>query len=149
MGVILESLECPSCGGIVKRGDSECPYCGRSLILLIAEPVSDNNHYGQNKSLEFYLKKAANCLHGKRPFLCKREDVNQCILVLEESSTIFNDAVLDYFRAFVEYDYFERKNLNRNPGYLFFYKRSEEKGVLHEDVSLLEDILNVKIMIGR
>ena len=115
-------MACPSCTAIISETDKICPYCGRTVLIL-----------GDIK---------------KKPFLCNRATIEQCIDILEEANEKEPSEVIDYLRAYIEYDYFERKHLNRNPGYSYFLKKSYDSGITKEKIEKLEKEFNYTMRIG-
>ena len=87
-------------------------------------------------------------MHKKKPFLCNRATIEQCIDILEEANEKEPSEVIDYLRAYIEYDYFERKHLNRNPGYSYFLKKSYDSGITKEKIEKLEKEFNYTMRIG-
>ncbi len=142
MDKYFDALECPACGGVVTEEEKICPYCGRSLVLRNDINLMDR------KDKNTYITEAAEALHGKKPFLCNRNTIERCIECLDKAYDIQPDAFIDLFRAYVEYDYFERKSLKRKPGYKFYYERASSGGITTEETIKLEKLLKNQIQIG-
>ena len=141
MGNTFEALSCPACGAIITENEKVCQYCGRNLVL-------QNRIIPKNSDKETLVLEASEALHGKKPFLCNRMDIDKCIEYLEKAYEVDQNASIDYFRAYVEYDYFERKHLNRKPGYKFYQERAFSIGITNEDIIKLEKLLKNQIIIG-
>ena len=144
--IMIEALACPSCGAIITESDNKCSYCGRSIVFQYID--TDCNNKKEPGSEWNHIHNAAEVLHGKKPFLCSRETIDKCIEILDEAYGGKADALIDYFRAYIEYDYFERKYLKRNPGYKFYLERAETENVSQTEIEMLEKVLKNKINIG-
>lgn len=151
--VVFESLTCPNCGANLSITDTVCLYCGGNLIrkkknsiFNVSDSALEMN--GSQSTNQNYLQNAVAILQGKKPFLCDRNTIDKCIRNLEAAYEEEPDPLIDYFRAYIEYDYFERKHLNRNPGYLFFLERSKKGCLINDEISELERVFGNKIIIG-
>ena len=145
---MYETLACPSCNAVISENEKICPYCWRHIVLRNNDAFYYKDDKDENDIWAF-IGNAISELHGKKPFLCNRATIEKCIVYLEKAKKISSDGIIDYFRSYLEYDYFERKNLNRKPGYKYFYEKSFEEGIKKEDIEKLEILLNNKIEIGR
>lgn len=144
---IYIALSCPSCNAAISENDRVCPYCGRSLV----KKKNFLFHTEQELSgdvVDVSLMKTAELLKGRKPFLCSRYTIDQCIDCLDKAYEIKSAAIIDYFRAYIEYDYFERKHLKRNPGYEFYLLRSQNGGITKDDIEKLELLIKNQIQIG-
>lgn len=154
MEYIFESLTCPTCGANISASDTVCICCGGTFVRKIVNRVtnclgnqkgSNNTKLGLNPEVITNIQTAIELLDERKPFLCDRKTIDKCIKNLDAVYEDFPDAVIDYFRAYIEYDYFERKHLNRNPGYLFFWDRAMSMGITEEEIFELEKALKNKI----
>ena len=143
--ISVEVLSCPSCGAIITENDKKCSYCGRSIVIRYTDTDYNNKDPGGKWG---YINNAVEALQGKKPFLCNRKSIDKCIEILDIAYGKGADALIDYFRAYVEYDYFERKYLKRNPGYKFFLERAEKGNISQKEIDKLEELLKNKIQIG-
>lgn len=91
-----------------------------------------------------YLKCIA-FIGGNKPFLISRKQIDECIELTNESidmGMLGNNFLL---RAYIEYEYFERKFLNRSPDYRYFAERARENEIDEINKEELEILLNNKI----
>ncbi len=132
----FEALSCPTCNAAIGINEKKCPYCGRELLLVV-----DNSEIDQ-------FEEAVKLLKGKKPFLCNRAQVDHIINLLEEAYETNPGAIIDYLRAYVEYDYFKRKFLNRTPDYMFYYNRAISGGLTQNNIKELENKIGVTISFG-
>ena len=101
-----------------------------------------------NDDYQLYFLKAIDLLQGKKPFLCNRTTINNCIEFLDKAYAIEQLSLIDYFRAYIEYDYFERKHLKRQPNYEFYLERANKRIITQNEIDWLEKKLNNKIQFG-
>lgn len=141
MSSIYESLKCPGCGAVLSLKDKVCPYCDVTLIRKRPESTSKLST-NKMSGTEGNLLKAIELLEGRKPFLCNRKTIEHCIQLIENDYGEDSCAIKDYFRAYIEYDYFERKHLNRKPDYNYYLMKAKEGGITEEEVVWLERLLN-------
>ena len=163
-------LTCPSCGASVDENQKTCSSCGVGLLfelddsgtslsqirMLIEqcsyeEAIQKCNAFISRgiRSADVYYCLCIALLEGKRPFLHSRNTIDKCINALENALKLDDKGIINLLRAFIEYDYFERKYLNRNPDYSFYLKKAQERLVNDDELAELETLLNNKINIWR
>ena len=169
MGGRYIALNCPSCGAQVGDNQKKCPSCGVGLVFEIdttgasllqvkrllelgryPEAVQQCDNllaYGMISS-EIYYYKCIALLEGKRPFLHSRKQVDDCIEAVDKASKLSDKGIIHLLRAYLEYDYFERKFLNRNPNYKFFMQEAKRCGFSDEERRSLESLIHNSINVG-
>ena len=144
--IMVGALSGSPYGAIIIENDNKYNYCERSIVFQYID--TDCNNRKEPDSEWNHIHSAVEELHGKKPFLCSRETIDRCIEILDMAYGGNSDALIDYFRAYIEYDYFERKYLKRNPGYKFYLERAESGKVSQKEIEMLEKSLKNKIEIG-
>ncbi len=157
MDYTYESLTCPTCGANITVTDTVCSCCGGTFIRKkksiitganVTSLINRNENLADEKGVIPYILKVVELLDGRKPFLCDRKTIDQCVRHIEIAYEDFPCGLLDYLRAYIEYDYFERKNLNRKPGYHFYLEQAKMNEISQEEISELERVLKNKINIG-
>jgi len=162
------ALTCPSCGSPIGENQKKCPSCGVGLLfeldangtsLLQIYTLLELSRYSEaaNKCNEFlsrgiisadvYYYLCIALLEGKKPYLQSRDRIDECVDALDQALKLSDRGVLYLLRAYIEYDYFERKYLNRNPNYSYFLSNQNVKLITDEERKQLESLLNNKISI--
>ena len=88
---------------------------------------------------------AAICLlKGKKAFLAQRPEINKIEEYINAALMIEpNKGICHYFRAYIKYDYFERKSLNTTPTWREALAQAKASGLSPTDVEQLFGILGV------
>lgn len=168
MTVRYITLNCPACGVAVGENQKNCPSCGVSLVFAMdnsgtsivqiktliklsryAEAIQKCNEFLSQgiATADVYFYLCIALLGGKKPFLNARTIIDECIGALECAAQISEDMKIYYLRAYIEYDYFERKYLSRSPNYKFYLNKALELGFTSSDKKQLEELLKIIINI--
>ena len=163
-------LTCPSCGASVDENQKTCSSCGVGLLFELDDSVTSLSQirmlieqcsYEEAiqkcnvfisrgiRSADVYYCLCIALLEGKRPFLHSRNTIDKCINALENALKLDDKGIINLLRAFIEYDYFERKFLNRTPNYSFYLNKAQDKGVNSSELTHLKKYLNNNLDIWR
>lgn len=168
MKLRLTTLKCPACGAVIKQNQQVCEYCRSQLIKvyeksegsaidfqqMLTDGLYNNiieecknllQNYPNDPDLNYYY--AISLLQGQKPFLLDRKIIDDCVKHLDRSIKYGSKAIFYFLRAYIEYDYFERKFLNRDPDYKYYLEKAEENGITKEDIICLNLYFENKIYI--
>lgn len=169
MSIRYVTLSCPSCGAPVDDKQEKCLSCGTRLLLEIdntgtsvlqIKSLIEVSRYSEavNKCTEFlsrgiksadiYYYMCIALLEGKKPYVQSRDRIDECIDALDRALKISDKGVIYLLRAYIEYDYFERKFLNRNPNYKYFLANAKSKNISDTECKQLENLVKNRISIG-
>lgn len=160
LGVIV----CPACGAAVVPESEKCEFCGNGYSFVLK-----SGKYLVRKDIEMYLcnhfyelaneaitnlpvdseinvYKAIITLNGKPAFLQSRKTIDQIVKYLDMALMMNKNADAAFVRAYIEYDYFERKCLNRKKPYTYYYDLSMEYGIDEERINVIQEMLNDRIL---
>ncbi len=95
-----------------------------------------------NSEIYFY---AAVCkLKGKMAFLAERAKIKAIENLIESALMIEPKGIYHYFRAYIKYDFYERKKFNTKPHYTECLQQAVDAGLSDFDIAQLYDILGVE-----
>lgn len=137
MSNFIESIKCPSCGAVINNMSLRCEYCGNQIVI---------NYSGSSVNELCSLAQCLSILRQKRPYLQSRETINSINSFLDKQ-LINNDKYVYFLKSFIEYDYYERKFLNRDPGYMYYADLAFQCGLNINDISELEQTIGYKMKI--
>lgn len=169
MSIKYVTLNCPSCGAPVDDKQERCSSCGARLLLEIdntgtsllqIKSLLEISRYSEATekcseilshgivSADVYYYLCIALLEGKKPYVQSRNRIDECIDALDRALTISDKGIIYLLRAYIEYDYFERKYLNRNPNYKYFLANAKSKNISDTECKQLENLVKNKISIG-
>lgn len=93
---------------------------------------------------EAHFYAAAATLEGKRPFAAGKLLVVEAEKHLNAAIRLDGRGIFYWFHAFIAYDFFERKFLNHQPGFLRLIELANRAGVSPTDKDTLADILHLE-----
>lgn len=166
MSVRYITLNCPSCGVSVGENQKNCPSCGVPLVFAMdnsgtsivqiktliklsrySDAIQKCNEFLSCgiETADIYYYLCISLLEGKKPFSHNRDRIDACVDAIECATRMSEESKFYLLRAYIEYDYFERKYLNRNPNYRFFVEKVIANPISCDERNLLEKMLNNKI----
>jgi tetratricopeptide (TPR) repeat protein len=91
-----------------------------------------------------YFYAAICLLKGKKAFLAMRPDIDRIEKYLDAAISLESRGIFYYFRAYIKYDYFNRKHLNSTPGYQEFLEAAQQNGVTDDEIAELYNVSGVE-----
>lgn len=88
-----------------------------------------------------FLYAAVCVLKGRKPFLCRRPEINKAEEYINAGLMAEENALLRVLQAYVKYDYFDRKHLNTDPDYRTAFYYAQTGGVVADEIDSLFDLL--------
>lgn len=162
----IGTIVCPACGAAVVVDSEKCDYCGNAYSFVLKsgkylvrkdiEYLLMNHFYEQAANCiinmpidsEIYVYKSIIALGGRPAFLHVRKNIDEIIRYLDMALAMGNNVDAAFVRAYVEYDYFERKNLNRKKTYDYYYDLAVKNGINRKRINIIETMLNNKMKYG-
>lgn len=92
---------------------------------------------------ESYFYAAVCTLGGKKAFLNQRPAIDKALEYIDAALMIEQKGIYYYFKAYIKYDYFERKHFKTSPDYLECLQMANDAGLSDFDIDQLYMILNV------
>ncbi len=117
----------------------------RMKIYDLAINIFDQHISDDPSEPEAYFYRSLAMLRGIRPYLLKREDINNTETYLNAAIDIEPAAIFLFFRSYIRYDYFKRKFFNVKPTYDELIKKSIEAGLRGNEVNSLFGLLQLDV----
>jgi len=94
---------------------------------------------------ESFFYAAVSLLRGKKAFLAPRTDIDKAVEYINAALMIEPRGIYHYFLAYIKYDYFERKSLNKSPNWQEHKNEAMIAGVSSTDITQFFEMLQVEI----